>query len=68
MSIVKPLKEGKNMNVGTVLIAICYVFAAICMSIAGFLVNTALGFATISVFLLAISVVLYKELNEGGVK
>ncbi len=56
------------MNVGTVLIAICYVFAAICMSIAGFLVNTALGFATISVFLLAISVVLYKELNEGSVK
>lgn len=56
------------MNVGTIIIAICYLISGISMTIAAFLTSLPLGFVSISVYLLVVSIVLYKELAEGGSK
>lgn len=54
------------MNIGTIIIAVCYILSAITTTIGAFLVSTPLGFLSIGLFLLVISIVLYKELAEGS--
>lgn len=53
------------MNILTLIMVILYLIGATTCAIAGFLVAIPLGFVAITVFTVAASVVLYKELGEG---
>lgn len=52
------------MSVGVIIIIVMYILSGVSATIGAFLVATSLGFFTISIFLLTISVVFYRELNS----
>lgn len=53
-----------EINVGVIIIIIMYVLGGISATIGAFLVAAPLGFLTISIFLVTISIVFYRELNQ----
>ncbi len=51
-------------NTGVIILILAYIIGSICAAIGSFMISIPIGFFTVAVSLIFISIVLYKELNN----
>ena len=51
-------------NTGVIILILAYIMGSICAAIGSFMISIPIGFFTVAISLIFISIVLYKELNN----
>ena len=51
-------------NTGVIILILAYIIGSICAAIGSFMISVSIGYFTVAISLIFISIVLYKELNN----
>lgn len=51
-------------NTGVIILILAYIIGSVCAAIGSFMISIPVGFFTVAISLIFISIVLYKELNN----